>query len=539
VRSLDLPPYESRRIDARLQDLAQAAPDKQFLVFPAEGVEISYGAFYEAARRHGSFFQGSGLRPGDTFGLMLPNCSDWVKCWFGGFLLGCADVGIHHELKGAMLAHQFRRGRPRLLICTNQSAALALDALETLADMPVKTLVISGPAAKPGLSARAQALGIAVTSLEGAANASLLDPEPRDPASLMSVRFTSGTTGPAKAATLTMSQVAVWASYLVQLMDFGPQDRIYAPFPLHHHLASVMGVIGALTAGGTCIVDGHLSARAFWQTATECRATIGLILDPVVRILLGTAPGPFDRLHTIRKFYIGRPNAEFEQRFGARIQTAYALTEANVLAYVPPEAAETLPNCVGYPNPHFEIRIVDERGTPVQSGQRGEIVYRPHFPGTTMESYLDDPASTVAAIRSLWFHTGDLGTLDDAGRLYFFERMGDTIRRRGVNIPSFHIEEAALGFVGVKEAAAVGVPSDVGEFEVKLCIAEDSPGIVSPVALIAYLGKHLPKEMVPRFLEIREDFERTHTQKIIKRALKEEGVTARTLKTDDWLGNRT
>ena len=58
--------------------------------------------------------------------------------------------------------------------------------------------------------------------------------------------------------------------------------------------------------------------------------------------------------------------------------------------------------------------------------------------------------------------------------------MGDTIRRRGVNIPSFHIEEAALAFAGVAEAVAVAVPAEVGEFEVKLCILENSPNEVSP-----------------------------------------------------------
>ena len=378
-------------------------------------------------------------------------------------------------------------------------------------------------------------LGIAVHALNEAAVATPIEPVTRGPGDLMSIRFTSGTTGPAKAATLNMSQVCVWADYHRQLMHFSEQDRIYAPFPLHHHLASVMGVIGSLVAGGSCIVDRHFSASKFWQRAIDHRATLGLILDPVVKILLARPPSQLDRQHTIRRFYIARPNADFERRFGARLQTAYALTEGNVLSYVPTGEHITLPNCIGYANPHFDIRIVDDNDEPVEVGAQGEIIFRPLYPETCMTSYFGDPASTMKALRNFWFHTGDLGAMDAEGRMFFFERMGDTIRRRGVNIPSFHIEELALSYPGIKDAAAVGVPSDIGEFEVKLCIVEKADGEVSIPELIRWLSRKLPREMVPRFVEIKKDFERTITQKIIKRPLKAEGITPDTVATEQWI----
>lgn len=536
MRPLDIPPFAERRIDTRLASLARDTGDKTFLVFPDEGIEINYRDAFETARRHASFLSEAGLKPGETLGMMLPNGSIWVKFWFGAVLHGSADVGIHHGLKGPMLAHQLRRGRCRLLVCNNEAGIEALRALREDKSRNLGGLIIAGEQPSPEIDALAREMSVRIHRAQDAERTSPIDPAPRDPNSLMSVRFTSGTTGPAKAGTLSMSQVCVWAAYLVQLLDFRPPDRIYVPFPLHHHLASIMGVIGALTAGGTAIVDRHFSARGFWRTATEHRATLGLMLDPVVRILLATPPSDHDRLHTIRRFYIARPNPEFQQRFGSRIQTAYALTEASVLAYAPPEIDETIPNCVGYPNPHFDIRVVDEHDEPVAAGETGEIVFRPRFPGTTMESYLDDPAATLAALRTLWFHTGDLGKFDDEGRLFFFERMGDTIRRRGVNIASFHIEEAALAFPGVKEAAAVGIPSELGEFEVKLSVSEETPGAVDARALTRFLLTRLPLEMVPRFLEIRDDFVRTHTEKIVKRALRDEGIGQHTISTEKWLG---
>jgi crotonobetaine/carnitine-CoA ligase len=293
--------------------------------------------------------------------------------------------------------------------------------------------------------------------------------------------------------------------------------------------------MGALTAGGGCIVDRQFSASRFWTTAISSRATLGLILDPVVKMLLGRPVSEFDRAHTIRRFYIGRPNRDFELRFGAKLQTAYALTEGSVLSYVPPGENVEAPNCVGLPNPHFDIRVVDESDEEVMPGEQGEIIFRPLHPDICMTSYFEDPAATIKALRNFWFHTGDLGSLDAEGRLYFFERMGDTIRRKGVNIPSFHIEEIAAAFPGVREVAAVGVPSDVGEFEIKLCIGEDEGATISPEALIRWMSTQLPLEMVPRYVEIKKDFDRTITQKILKRSLKQEGITANTIATDGWL----
>lgn len=518
-----------------LERNARATPDKTFLIFPGEGIALSYGAAYQAGLRHAAFMRTAlDLAPGENVALMLPNGSCWTKAWFGCILGGMVDVGIHHDLSGMMLAHQLRVARVKAVLSEAATARNVISAATGARDLSLRTLVVSD-AMDSGMVEDARRIGLSMVALAQADGHKPAEHTPREIQDLMSIRFTSGTTGPSKAATLTTSQVAVWADYMVQLMKFSAQDRIYAPYPLHHHLASIMGVAGAMRAGGSCIVDRQFSASRFWKLCVEHGATLGLILDPVVNILLKTPPSPEDRQHKVRRFYIARPNEEFEQRFGAKLQTAYALTEANVLTYVPEGQHVDSPQCVGRANPHFDVRVVNDVDEEVATGEKGEIVFRPRHPFTSMISYYEDPANTMKACRNLWFHTGDLGSIDADGYVYFYERMGDTIRRRGVNIPSFHIEEVALAYPGVSEAVAVGVPSDVGEFEVKLCILEAMPNTVSPEGLVRWLGKQLPREMVPRFLEVKQSFSRTITQKVIKRELKEEGVTPRTLNTDQWL----
>lgn len=533
--SLRLPPLADRRIDWLLARRVEETPDKVFLSFPAEKRTQTYAEMATAGTRHAGFFHAAGIKPGDHIGLMLSNGSAWTNAWFGAIGLGAVDVGIHHDLGGMLLEHQLRVAKVKAVICDAAAFERVLAVSENASGLVLELAFLAG-AEDVAVAARAEQQGITLRYLHDAARAAPIAAASWAPQELMSIRFTSGTTGPAKAASLTMSQVAVWANYLVQLLQFSAQDRIYAPFPLHHHLASVMGVIGALTAGGACIVDRQLSVSRFWSTAVAERATLGLILDPVVKMLLGRPATPEDHVYTIRRFYISRPNKDFERRFGAKLQTAYALTEGSVLSYVPPGEQVEAPNCVGYPNPHFDIRVVDEDDEEVAAaGKQGEIVFRPLHPGLCMGSYFDNPAATVNALRNFWFHTGDLGSFDTDGRLCFFERMGDTIRRKGVNIPSFHIEEVAMAYPGVKEVAAVGIPSEIGEFEIKLCVTEAGGSKVSPEGIIRWMASQLPRDMVPRYLEIRDDFDRTITQKILKRALKEEGMTSRTVVTDAWL----
>jgi crotonobetaine/carnitine-CoA ligase len=531
--------FPERRPDAWLRALSEEAPDRPFLIFPDEGVTLTFRQAWHTGLVHSRFLQErAGLAPGDHLGLMLPNCSAWTKVWLGSILGGTVDVGLHHELGGQLLSHQLASAHVKAVLCDEVTAKRLAELKTAQAALPLHTLVVAGEFADtlPTLVEKAGLRFLPLTMANGGEEA---EPVALAPQNLMSIRFTSGTTGPAKAGALTVSQVAVWADYLVQLLGFKDDDRIYAPFPLHHHLASVMGVLGALRAGGGCVVATQFSARKFWSTCVAEQATLGLILDPVVNILLKTPPAPVDRQHTVRAFYIARPNPAFEARFACRLQTAYALTEANVLTFMPEGDSNSEPTCVGRVNPHYEVRVFDETDHTVADGTQGEIVFRPRHPYTTMSAYYANAEATVKATRNLWFHTGDLGQFDTNGFLHFYERMGDTIRRRGVNIPAFHLEEVSMGYPGLEEAVAVAVPASVGEFEVKLCVVLQPGAQLDAEALIRWLCDRLPLEMVPRYLEVKRDLPRTITQKIIKRELKAEGITPATISTDAWIGNRT
>jgi crotonobetaine/carnitine-CoA ligase len=144
------------------------------------------------------------------------------------------------------------------------------------------------------------------------------------------------------------------------------------------------------------------------------------------------------------------------------------------------------------------------------------------------QGYLHDPVRTVAAFRNLWFHTGDRGRFDDRGNLWFEGRAGDVIRRFGEFITAAEVEEAALAHPDVLMVAAFGVPSELAEDEVMVCVVRTPGSALGAGALREWVGSRLPRSAVPRFVEFVGELPLTATGKVEKYKLRTRGVTAAT-----------
>ncbi len=248
-------------------------------------------------------------------------------------------------------------------------------------------------------------------------------------------------------------------------------------------------------------------------------------------MLLAKPLDPTDRDHACRALWTAFFNPEFEARFNTRLLPVYAMTEGNYIAY-PPRGLENHPGSCGKVSPLFDIRIVDETDENVAPGDVGEILWRPRASHMMTAGYLGDPSATVATWRDLWFHTGDQGWLDEEGFLFLIGRMGDQIRRRGTNIPASYVEEAALQFPGVVEAAAIAVPAEFGESEVKLCVIVNGEA-PSARTFRDHIRKALPREMWPRYVEFRRELPRVDNFKVSKKLLRAEGDHGHTHATID------
>jgi acyl-CoA synthetase (AMP-forming)/AMP-acid ligase II len=173
---------------------------------------------------------------------------------------------------------------------------------------------------------------------------------------------------------------------------------------------------------------------------------------------------------------------------------------------------------------HLELRIADEDDNQVPQGEEGEVVARPTRPNTIMLGYYGKPEKTVDTWQNLWLHTGDLGKVDEDGDLQFVDRMAFFIRRRGENISSYEVENVLTNHDAVEESAAIGVPSELGEDEIKAIINTKPGQDVEPLELIKYAEERLAYFKVPRYIEFTDSFPKTETERIQKTKLKERGI---------------
>jgi crotonobetaine/carnitine-CoA ligase len=205
---------------------------------------------------------------------------------------------------------------------------------------------------------------------------------------------------------------------------------------------------------------------------------------------------------------------EFERRFRVRLLwQGYGMTEIYPLP-MRMEMLDAPPDTIGYPVTWMEYGVVDDRDNLLGPGEPGQLVFRPLIPNAMARGYYKDPEATTQAFRNFMFHTGDLAVYDEDGCLHYRGRIQERIRRRGENISALELELVALKHPDVLEAAAYGVPGEFGEDDVKLdVVVKDA---VELAELREWLVGMLPRFMVPRYLEVRDAFPKTPSERVEK-----------------------
>jgi crotonobetaine/carnitine-CoA ligase len=511
------PPLAARRVTDVLVRQVATLPDKTFLYFAAENVSWTFQSFANDAARVGAGLRALGLEPGERIGIMLENQPEYALTWFGSLFAGTVDAAINHGITGSRLAHQLRVATIKALICGPEGARAVAEIVDEVPDL--QTLVTVERGAPP--------TGLREVTFDWLMSQGSLDPYPSDPRGIASIRYTSGTTGSAKAVPLPHSRYATFSGQFVWLTNYKAADRLYTSFPLHHGIASGLGIMTTIIAGGHLTIDKKFSASRYFARIRESDATIAHVIEPLIPILLGQPASPLDHEHLCTRMWTAVPNEEFSSRFGPELINFYGQSEGGAIALVPP--GETAPHgSSGRAAGMYEFQIVDNDDYPLPPNEIGEIVWRPTEPYMVMPGYVGDPEATVKAWQNLWYHSGDAGRVDENGYLFLVGRIGDQIRRKGVNIAAEDIESAAMEHPLVAIAAAVAVPSSFGESEIKLSIVVNSPSF-DPADLHEFLKTKVPAEMVPRYLEVRPDMPRTDTHKIRKSVLRDEAVTSATV----------
>src|SRR5262249_4954886 len=264
-----------------------------------------------------------------------------------------------------------------------------------------------------------------------AAGTSAVPPRPPAAERIVSITYTSGTTGPPKGVMLGEKPYLFAASVVGQLADVQP-GHVMLTWEPHYHIGGSQVIVTCRQHGVPMALLERFSASRFWDEARRYGATQVHFLGGVLGLLLKQPPRPDDRNHSVRIAWGGGAPAHlwepFEWRFGVRIHEAYGMTEAASFTTVNLEGRV---GSIGRAVPHFEVKIVADDGRAAATHETGQILVREREPGLLMKGYFKDPERTAETLRDGWLHTGDFGAADTDGFLYFAGRRRDRLRRRG------------------------------------------------------------------------------------------------------------
>lgn len=507
-----IPAREVCVLPYQIERWAAEKPDAVAIIF--HGGEIwTWQQTLDLTRRAAKGLQDMGVRKGDHVLSWQPNDREAALSWFGLNYLGAVYVPMNTAYKGNLLQHIVQLSDAKLMIC-HADLAPRLEDIDTASLSDV--IVTHGEA-----SLSRQTVHPANTLLPDEGLSAM--PGVVEPWDSQYIIFTSGTTGPSK---------AVLSSY-VQGYAMGPEahsyidesDRYLINLPLFHVGGTIFFII-TIAFGGSCFLDTHFKTDEFWQTVREYEITAACLLAAMVPFLLKLPPADGEKDHTLKKAVCVPWNEDgmaVGHRYDIEMRTTFNMTEVSspmVSAPFPPE-----PGTCGKVRPGVEARVVDENDCEVAPGVTGELILRTERPWAMNHGYYKNPDATARAWRNGWFHTGDGFRYDEEGYFYFVDRIKDAIRRRGENISSFEVESEVTAYEWVQEAAAIPVPSELGEDEVMIVVAPVEAHKIDPVELLRFLEPRMAHFMLPRFIRVVDALPKTPTQKVQKHLLKEAGVT--------------
>lgn len=495
-----------------LREVALASPSRPVTLFA--GSPMTYAELDGLSDRMATGLKSHGLQPGDRVAVQLPNIPQFLISYFGVLKAGGVVVPLNVLLKAPEVEYHLRNSGARLLITW---AGVLSQAAKATAAVSVSEVYAVG---LPGDDTTA-ALKFEALLKQPAGEPQLA---PRDPADTAVIVYTSGTTGRPKGAELTHMQLYMNADIPGRLFGVRPDDVVITVLPLFHvfGLSSIMNV--CVRFGCTMSLIPRFDPVVVLETIQRDHATIFEGVPTMFISLLGHPHlGDYD-VSSLRIAISGGASIpgpvidEFERRFGVLILEGYGLTETASTTTFNRSVSERRVYSVGKPIWGTQTQVWDKNGKPLPPGRDnvGEVVTRGMH---VMKGYLNSPDATAGAFTGDWFHTGDLGYLDEDGFLFIVGRIKELIIRGGYNVYPAEIEDVLHAHPAVAEAAVVGIPHDKLGEEVKAVLVLRPDESVTARELTAYCRERIAAYKYPRVIEFRSALPKNAMGKILKSEL--------------------
>jgi len=500
-----------------LTEKAEKNAGKVFLLFQDESV--TYDEFEVRSNQVANALISLGVKKGDKIGVFLPNCPEFLFIWFGIAKIGAVMVPYNSEWKGEILSYILNHSDTRAMI-------LYQDYYDQLMEVLPKSNFLDFLVIKKGNKENLPPRSINLNEFFN--QSTKFSPIPLSPHDSFQIMYTSGTTGRSKGVVRWHEYVILRALRAIRIFGYTSNDVFYTALPLYHGNAQNLSTLPALLVNGKLALGKRFSASQFWSDIKKYKATTFNYIGAMIPILYKQPETEFDKDHNVRFARgAGAPPdiiLDFEKRFNLTLIESYGTTEGGSIHNIPERKIGSL----GKPPYYNEAKIFDENDQELPPYKIGELVFRPKDPDEKWVEYYKDPMATAEKMKGGWFRSGDLAYIDKEGFFFFKGRKKDAIRRRGENISAQEVETVINSHPAILECAAFGVPSELSEEEVMVCMVLKSGYNVTYDEMIQYCEDHMALFMIPRYLEFMPSLPKTPTLRVEKYKLKERGITSNT-----------
>jgi long-chain acyl-CoA synthetase len=467
-----------------------------------DGTELSYKKLEEASARAAGLLRAKGIEPGDRVAVMLPNVPYFAILYFGILRVGAVVVPLNPRYGHSEVAYHVGDSEAKLLFGWHQFA----DAAERGArEHDVEAILV-----EPGKFEE---------TLGDAEPDSRVADRDRDHAAV--ILYTSGTTGAPKGAVLTHGNIAKSTAVATTLVEMSENDVILGALPFFHVFGQACGLNGATKLGACVSLIPKFSAEATLEAIQRDGVTVFEGVPTMYSAVLNFDGRDRYETSSLRVGIVGgqampvEVMERFERAFGIEVLEGYGLSETCAVGTFN-YPGDRKPGSIGKPVEGIEVKIVDDDRNELPQGEIGEIAIKG---ANVMKEYWHKPDETAEDLRDGWFHTGDMGHIDEDGYVSIDDRKKDMIIRGGENVYPREIEEVLYQHEGIEEVAVVGVEHErLGE-EVGAAVVLKEKDSVSADELREFALERLAKFKCPTKIWFLDELPKGPTGKILKREL--------------------
>ena len=503
-----------------LESRVKKIPGKEFIVF--EGQSLSYSQVWREVQTATRALVARGVKKGDRVGIISANHPATVFTIFALAHLGAIMVSVNPDYGVEEARYVFTHAGVCGVIAAPGTLEKARAACDKISPAPWFALNQPEATTPPVPGAGAPLLVDASAALDN--NAGALPPSGATPDATVILVYTSGTTGFPKGVMHSQKTIVLTGEAFVQRMFLQPDERVLCILPMFHINAVFYSLTGSLAAGATLILEPRFSASRFWEVAHATRATLVNTIAAAAGILMRRPREEYRAGHSLRKMFGAPFDDETYRVFRDEFNMQHVI-EGFGMSEVPgalnnPFDGERRVLSMGKPSTHpdpainlTELKVVDGAGDTVAPGTIGELAVKSP---TIMQGYFRDPEQTKAAFRDGWFLTGDLAWYDQDGYYWFVARKKDIIRKRGENISGAELDRVIGNHPAVLEAAALPVPSPIGEDDILVAVVVRAGMQVTAAEIAEWCRERLAAIKVPRYVVFVDALPHTPTHRVEK-----------------------